>query len=70
MAMIPQLSLFSWRDIDSASDLDRLKLVIEVMPDEDWFGHSKITVDGAGTTTRYRPCSTVVTQALSTIMFL
>lgn len=35
MARIPQPSLFSWRDIDTASDLDRLRLVLEVLPDEE-----------------------------------
>lgn len=34
MATIPQGSLFSWEHIDAASDLDRLALVLSVMPDE------------------------------------
>lgn len=35
MAKIPQPSLFSWKEIDAASDLDRLRLVLEVLPDEE-----------------------------------
>ncbi len=35
MAIIPQLSLFSWRDLDDLQDLKRLKLVLDTMPDED-----------------------------------
>lgn len=34
MATIPQRSLFSWKQIDAASDLDRLRLVLSVLPDE------------------------------------
>ena len=34
MATIARRSLFSWRDIDAASDLQRLKLVLSVLPDE------------------------------------
>ena len=39
MAIIPQRSLFSWREIDAASDLERLKLVLWVLPDEEFMGH-------------------------------
>lgn len=35
MAIIPQGELFSWEQIDAASDLDRLKMVLDVLPDED-----------------------------------
>jgi hypothetical protein len=35
MAVIPYPSLFSWTDVDCASDLDRLRMVLEVIPDED-----------------------------------
>ena len=34
MAIIPQSSLFGWEKIEAASDLDRLKLVLSVLPDE------------------------------------
>jgi len=34
MAIIPQKRLFTWKDIDAASDLDRLRLVLSVLPDE------------------------------------
>jgi len=34
MAIIPQRSLFSWREIDDLGDLQRLRLVIEHLPDE------------------------------------
>lgn len=34
MAIIPQPYLFSWKEIDAASDLERLRLVLEVIPDE------------------------------------
>jgi len=34
MAIIPQAYLLNWREIDAASDLDRLRLVLEAMPDE------------------------------------
>lgn len=34
MATIPQSSLFSWEHIDTASDLDRLQLVLEAIADE------------------------------------
>ena len=34
MAIIPRRSLFSWKNVESKSDLDRLRLVLEVLPDE------------------------------------
>ncbi len=34
MAMIAQSKLFSWREVEVRSDLDRLTLVLEVLPDE------------------------------------
>src|SRR5690625_16972 len=34
MAIIPQINLFSWEDIEDLGDLKRLKLVIEHLPDE------------------------------------
>lgn len=34
MAILPQPSLFNWTEIDAASDLDRLRLVLESIPDE------------------------------------
>src|SRR5690625_1353010 len=33
MAIIPQISLFSWNDLEELGDLDRLRLVIEYLPD-------------------------------------
>src|SRR5690625_3416161 len=35
MAIIPHMSLFSWKDIEDLGDLKRLKLVIEHLPDEE-----------------------------------
>ncbi len=34
MAIIPQSSLFSWEKIEASSDLDRLRFVLEAIPDE------------------------------------
>ena len=34
MAIIPRRSLFSWKNVESKSDLDRLCLVLEALPDE------------------------------------
>jgi len=34
MAIIPQARLFSWRQIEARSDLDRLRMVLAVIPDE------------------------------------
>ena len=34
MAIIPQPSVFDWTDVDIASDLDRLRLVLDAIPDE------------------------------------
>jgi hypothetical protein len=34
MAIMPQSHLFSWNQIDAASDLERLRLVLEAIPDE------------------------------------
>ncbi len=34
MAIIPHRSLFSWKNVESKSDLDRLRLVLEALPDE------------------------------------
>jgi hypothetical protein len=34
MAIIPRRSLFSWKNVQSKSDLDRLQLVLEALPDE------------------------------------
>ena len=33
MAIVPQKNLFSWRDIEVQSDMDRLNLVLENFPD-------------------------------------
>lgn len=35
MAIIPQKSLFSWEEIEELGDLDRLKLVLDYLPDEE-----------------------------------
>ena len=35
MATIPQPTLFSWKEIENLSDIFRLKLVVESIPDED-----------------------------------
>ncbi|MBI3893589.1 MAG: DDE transposase, partial [Candidatus Wallbacteria bacterium] len=34
MASISQPYIFSWEHIDTASDLERLRLVLDVIPDE------------------------------------
>lgn len=34
MAIIPQRELFSWKEIEKLGDLERLKLVLEYLPDE------------------------------------
>jgi hypothetical protein len=34
MATLPQQYLFNWQDVDAASDLDRLLLVLKAIPDE------------------------------------
>ncbi|MBI5499247.1 MAG: transposase, partial [Deltaproteobacteria bacterium] len=36
MAKIAQKRLFTWKQIDAASDLDRLRLVLEALPDEEF----------------------------------
>jgi len=35
MAIIPQRSLFSWKEVENLGDLDRLRLVLEHLPDEE-----------------------------------
>ena len=35
MAFIPQISMQLWDEIESLGDLERLRLVIEYIPDED-----------------------------------
>lgn len=35
MAIIPQISLFRWDEIENLGDLKRLRLVLEYMPDEE-----------------------------------
>ena len=35
MAINRRPSLFSWRSVESRSDLDRLRLVLETLPDEE-----------------------------------
>lgn len=35
MAIIPQLKLFEWTEIQTLGDLERLRLVLDHMPDED-----------------------------------
>ena len=34
MAIIPQLRIFGWKEIEELGDLERLRLVLEHMPDE------------------------------------
>lgn len=35
MAIIPQIKLFGWEEIEELEDLERLRLVLEYMPDEE-----------------------------------
>jgi hypothetical protein len=35
MAIVPQQTLFVWSEIENLGDLERLRLVIEYMPDEE-----------------------------------
>lgn len=35
MAIIPQLCIFEWKEIEELGDLERLRLVLEYMPDEE-----------------------------------
>jgi len=35
MAIIPQKELFGWEEIEELDDLERLRLVLEYMPDEE-----------------------------------
>jgi len=35
MAIIPQLRIFGWKEIEELGDLERLRLVLEYMPDEE-----------------------------------
>jgi len=35
MAIIPQKRLFTWEKIEARSELDRLKMVLSVLPDEE-----------------------------------
>ena len=39
MAILPQQNLFSWEEIEELGDLERLKLVLEHMPDEELMRH-------------------------------
>ena len=39
MAIISQLELFSWEDIEPLGDLERLRLVLEHLPDEALMAH-------------------------------
>jgi len=39
MAIIPQQNLFSWEEIEELGDLERLKLVLEYLPDEELMRH-------------------------------
>jgi len=39
MAIIPQKTLFQWEELESLGDLERLRLVIEHLPDEDLMLH-------------------------------
>jgi len=34
MVIIPQKQLFSWKEIENLGDLDRLRLVLDYLPDE------------------------------------
>jgi hypothetical protein len=34
MAHVPQARLFSWEDVESCSDLDRLSLALDYLPDD------------------------------------
>ncbi len=34
MAIIPQITIFEWAEIENLGDLERLKLVLENLPDE------------------------------------
>ena len=35
MAIIPQITIFEWAEIENLGDLERLKLVLENLPNED-----------------------------------
>jgi hypothetical protein len=34
MAIIPQTGLFSWNQIEASSDMDRLRMALDAMPDD------------------------------------
>ena len=42
MAIIPQGRLFSWKEIEGRSDLDRLRMVLAVIPDEGLMGKLEV----------------------------
>lgn len=39
MAIIPQMRLFDYREVESLGDLERLRLVLEYLPDEEFMKH-------------------------------
>jgi len=47
MLIIPQLSLFSWQDLEELGDLERLVIVLDTVPDEALMGQRE-TARGRG----------------------
>lgn len=56
MAIIPQLSLFAWEEIEELGDLERLRLVIEYMPDEQLMRVLEKNVGRVVMMIRFEPC--------------
>ena len=44
MAIIPQKQLFRWNEVEELGDLERLKLVIDYLPDEELMLESQVVV--------------------------
>ncbi|WP_236579022.1 hypothetical protein [Heyndrickxia coagulans] len=64
MAIIPQMSLFTWKEIEILGDLDRLRLVLDYMPDEAFMQSLEKKRGRAVMTTPFVPCGILSWQAL------
>ena len=57
MSIIPQQTLFVWDEIENLGDLERLRLVIEYMPDEE---RCRVEQRGKGETLPVEQCGSIL----------
>jgi hypothetical protein len=65
MAIIPQQTLFVWSDLNELGDLERLRLVLDYIPDEEFMQKLNMRGETDEMITLLEQCGIVYLQVLS-----